>query len=897
MAKELSSNLQDSGAFKKVLAVLATTILVLGGLVASAVPAHGVTWRPWGPIPLQTQYEVAHPSFSPTDSTVPVYTDLGFKPYVYGSAGFTQLDVEFAYFYASFSAGYGSCTDSGSGLFTCPGGLTVQTTQPAGNPYGVTVQLADRPYSSWASWNPIPTAPTDARSATIVVSWTSTAAVNFTDTLTEVHVPANFIVVPNAADLLKPKDGWKSMFLGAVAFDAGHTPRTQFTGGYLTQVTAQTLPWSPNLNLSLSQSPATPSVAPVPTGAGVVYYSKDASSTSDCTVDLNTGVITYTTTGTCVVRAMTPGDATYGWAENTQTFNITSAPGVTFTNVGGGGAPPTVASGNVASMPDGTGMTPPAGSGAFSGWSCNDGTTTTSVPAGAALTVTSNTTCAAQWTPYPVTYSAGVGSGTAPNSTSGVVPDMPAQGSMVPPPGMYWVGWTCTPGGAVAEHSTFTPTAATACAANWASYDVNFFTGSGGGLRPSSGSGVTTMPDATGMTAPANTYLGGWDCVPGGFFAVGATLTPSTIVDCTARWNPIYTVNFNPGTGTGTAPSNLTAPIASLPGVGNMIAPTGNTFDGWSCFDGVTTQLIAAGQPLNPSANTTCTAQWKALPIVTFSTGLGSGTAPANLAAPIGSMPDGTGMTPPAGQQFAGWTCHPTAGGVSVVVSKGAMFNPSADTTCLATWENIPSTPQPTKVVAILVDSKTIVEGGQLPEFTTNLNSEIESLNCGVYAFTDRSYSNKLSASELTAKASPYVIHCIYKSKSGYIVAAYSDGVLNVEQTRTPGTPDVKSLTHRLKSIFYFNGDSPKLRAATLAGLKKIAKKVGKKSKVNVAVQGFVKRTASTSYDYRLSMDRALNIVAYLKKLGLEAAYSANSQGIAKENNSKARRAEVTIRW
>jgi outer membrane protein OmpA-like peptidoglycan-associated protein len=261
-------------------------------------------------------------------------------------------------------------------------------------------------------------------------------------------------------------------------------------------------------------------------------------------------------------------------------------------------------------------------------------------------------------------------------------------------------------------------------------------------------------------------------------------------------------------------------------------------------------------------------------------------------------MPDGTGMTPPSGQQFNGWVCTPLAGS-PVNVAAGAAYNPTVNTTCVAQWSNIPTPPPAVKLIVVQVDNKTIVEGNPLPTFTTNVDSDLASLSCGVYAFSDRTFANSLTTSRLTSAQSPYVIHCVYTAKTGYQVVAYSDGVLNVDQARTPGTdPGVSTAgKHKLVATYYFNGDSPKLRAATIAGLKKLAKKVGHKANVVVSVQGFVKRTAVTSYDYRLSMDRALNIVAYLKKLGVNASFSADSRGIAKENTPKARRAEVTITW
>jgi outer membrane protein OmpA-like peptidoglycan-associated protein len=329
-----------------------------------------------------------------------------------------------------------------------------------------------------------------------------------------------------------------------------------------------------------------------------------------------------------------------------------------------------------------------------------------------------------------------------------------------------------------------------------------------------------------------------------------------------------------------------------------MTAPTGFGFGGWSCFDGTTTLSVAAGASYSPAANATCTAVWTALPQATFNTGRGTGTAPTALVLPTASMPDATGMIAPAGEQFTGWSCFD--GVTTQLVAAGVAYNPGANASCTAQWSLLPTPAPQKKPVVVMVNNSTIVEGESLPTLTTNVDSDLSSLNCSVYSRSDKNYSSTLAAHQLTAANSPYVIHCSFVAKDGIQVVAYSDGVLNVDQSRTPGSGAGNgggTGTHKLLAKFYFNGDSPKLRAATIAGLKKLAKKVGAKVNVVVAVQGFVKRTKVTSYDYRLSLDRALNIVAYLKKLGVRASFSADSRGIATENTAKARRAEVTITW
>jgi len=891
---------------------LLSTILAFSGLVLTAPAAHAVTWTPWDQVPIRSSQVQGMQAILPTDLTLPYAFDAAFKPVEPWTVG-TGLEInpEFEFYYGTFAGGYGACADNGGGAFTCPGGITVQTTQPAGNPYTVTAALVQKTNAEelaiTPSWNPTPQPNLDRWSSMVKVTWTSTTAVNFQDTLTEVHFPANSVVMPTGADLLKGfmlgSTPYKSMVLAIAGYGSNGTPKTNGYGSGVFALASQTMAWNPNTNLSLGASPATPSAAAIPSGSSpaVVGYYKDPSSTSDCTVNALTGVMTYSTVGTCVVRAVTRGDTTYGLAEKFVTFNITSTPGVTFTAGTGSGTPPTVPAGNVATMPDGTGMTPPAGSGAFAGWSCFDGTTTSTVAAGAALTVTAATTCDAQWTPYPITFGLNGGSGTAHANMSGVI-TMPDGTGMTPPAGKFFDGWTCTPGGAVAAGAQFTPTAASSCLPVWTGFAVNFDTGTGGGAAPTSTTGVTVLPGQGSMTAPTGTAFGGWNCTPPSpavHYSAGASFTPTATSQCSAQWDVIHVVSFATGSGAGTAPVSQNSPIASMPLQGGMTAPAGFGFGGWSCFDGTNTLSVAAGAPYSPAADATCTAQWTAF-TVTFTTGSGSGTAPTGGPGVIPAMPDGTGMTGANGSTFNGWLCTP--GGL---VAAGAAFTPSANSSCVAQWLPL-ATPAPQKkLVVVMVNNSTIVEGKPLPTFTTNVDSDLSSLSCSVYSRSDKNYSSSLAANQLTAANSPYVIHCSYFAKEGIEVVAYSDGVLNVDQARTPGagsgngggTGTASAGTHKLVAKYYFNGDSPKLRAATIAGLKKLAKKVGAKVNVVVAVQGFVKRTKVTSYDYRLSLDRALNIVAYLKKLGVKASFSADSRGIATENNAKARRAEVTITW
>jgi hypothetical protein len=128
------------------------------------------------------------------------------------------------------------------------------------------------------------------------------------------------------------------------------------------------------------------------------------------------------------------------WVDtNGATYTVTYSVGE-----GGGTAPPeqsSVVSGVSITLPDQGSMTAPEKK-IFDGWRA-DGQ---AYAAGASYTVTADVTFTAQWVDsYTVTYSAGEGGGTAPDSqpvVSGVSITLPDQGSMTAPGEKTFAGWS-----------------------------------------------------------------------------------------------------------------------------------------------------------------------------------------------------------------------------------------------------------------------------------------------------------------------------------------------------------------------------------------------------------------------------------------------------------------------
>jgi hypothetical protein len=121
---------------------------------------------------------------------------------------------------------------------------------------------------------------------------------------------------------------------------------------------------------------------------------------------------------------------------------------VSFSAGEGNGAAPanqTVTAGERVTLPQQGSMTAPSGK-TFNGWKNNSGST---YQAGAKVAITADTVFTAQWTAgggasYTVTFSAGEGSGSAPESqtvTAGERVTLPQQGSMTAPSGKFFDGW------------------------------------------------------------------------------------------------------------------------------------------------------------------------------------------------------------------------------------------------------------------------------------------------------------------------------------------------------------------------------------------------------------------------------------------------------------------------
>lgn len=116
--------------------------------------------------------------------------------------------------------------------------------------------------------------------------------------------------------------------------------------------------------------------------------------------------------------------------------------------------------------------------------------------------------------------------------------------------------------------------------------------------------------------------------------------------------------------------------------------------------------------------------------------------------------------------------------------------------------------------------------------------------------------------------------------------------VLNVAVTVLPSKAGKKS------TVILFDVLSAAVTPAGTMDLKALVKSVPKAAlDVKVSVVGYVQPTAQVANDASLSLSRAQNTAAELKKLGLKGAYKVSGNGQAKQTGAIARRVVVMVSY
>jgi len=242
-------------------------------------------------------------------------------------------------------------------------------------------------------------------------------------------------------------------------------------------------------------------------------------------------------------------------------------------------------------------------------------------------------------------------------------------------------------------------------------YDANG--GSGSLVDPNSphldGSMVAVF-DGVGLTPPAGYHFAGWStnptaASPDPAYGAGKAFKVSAPVTLYAVWaqNASHAVTYDPNGGTGSvvdpgSPHLAKTTVTVLDDSG-LTPPTDHHFVGWSLDSGAT----AANPVYAPSAEFVITdsvvlyAIWvddayvgPDLYGVGYSANGGVGFVTDPISAYVAGSPatvlGGTGLTPPMGQHFAGWSTSPTASDVDPAYDPGMGVIVTAPLALFAVW-------------------------------------------------------------------------------------------------------------------------------------------------------------------------------------------------------------------
>ncbi len=367
---------------------------------------------------------------------------------------------------------------------------------------------------------------------------------------------------------------------------------------------------------------------------------------------------TYTVAGSSITL-------TAQWTANdlrTVTYNAGTGTGTVPTQIAiGDGATFTVAVGTALTNPGYT----------FAGWK---DTGNTAYAAGATYTVAAiAVVLTAQWTANPsrtVTYNAGTGTGTVPNQLTVLqgATFIVAAGTGLSNPGFTFAGWKEVPITLYAANSIFTVAGINVVlTAQWtanSSRTVTYNAGTGTGtvpVQPNVLEGATfIVAVGIGLTNPGYTFSG-WKDTSNTPYAAASIFTVAAVnVVLTAQWtaNPLRSVTYSVGTGTGTVPTQLAVLQGAtfIVATGMGLTKPGYTFSGWKDIDNV--DVVASSIFTAALINVVLTAQWiTTSQSVTYAANGATGAVPTQATVATAAtfvVAAGSTLTK-AGYTFSGW--------------------------------------------------------------------------------------------------------------------------------------------------------------------------------------------------------------------------------------------------
>ena len=579
--------------------------------------------------------------------------------------------------------------------------------------------------------------------------------------------------------------------------------------------------------------------------------------------------------------------------------------------------------------------------------------------AGDPYTPTATKTFFAQWSgeTYTVTYDANTGTGAASRATDSftvgttsplTLPTVGTLGKNVAGVQYVFNGWSETPGaqgaGGTKITTAYSPTSDVTLYAIWVapgSHTVTFHEnyGSNGTTTQTSNSSASLASaftrDGYGFDYwTTNSDGSGTQYLDGASYGFGAS------IDLYAHWT-VFTITFEPGEGAGNISGSYSG-VINLPGGSALTPPAGKHFAGWQCPVGTTTLL--SGVVVTPTANLVCTAVYTANASFTvlFHSNFGTDPTVTQTANTSGALRL-NGFTK-SGYQFEYWTTNSDGSGTQY--SNGQNYAFTSDLVLYAAWSAVSSgnngsggspvivlileknngtgaketliIPETTPVVNLPVPENpgwvflgwTLEEKPSAPQFLPNAYQVTKTTS--VYAqWKPRTFNVILRPApnqkpirlQYTSGGKPLVLPT-QKSTGKKQFQGWSLSPASNVVVQSPFVT-VKSLslyptwsTPTLIEDVFFGGDSPELTPATKQSLSSLARAI-LAAPVNgkLIISGWVLATKNTSYDLKLSKDRAKNVVSYLQSAGVKAEYKPVARGVAQIKSDKARHADIFVTW
>ena len=397
------------------------------------------------------------------------------------------------------------------------------------------------------------------------------------------------------------------------------------------------------------------------------------------------------------------------WTANPGTFSVTYNPNGGTGGITDGGIAPgtqyTVKSDTEANVTR-TGYT-------FTGWNTEAGGGGTAYQAGDNITVNSDVTLYAQWTPLPtfsVTYSpnGGTGGTTDADITSGTQYTVKSDTEAgVTRTGFTFTGWNTEAGGggtAYQAGDNITVNSDVTLYAQWTplptfsvTYSPNGGTGGTTDADITSGTQYTVKSDTdVGVTRTGFTFAS-WNTAANGSgttYQAGNDLTVTGDVTLYAQWTPLptFSVTYSPNGGTGgTTDADITSgtqyTVKSDTDVG--VTRTGYTFASWNTEANGSGTSYQAGNNLTVTGDVTLYAQWTPLPTFSVTYNPNGGTGGTT----DGGITSGTQYTIKTeaeasvsrpGSTFNNWNTEAGGGGTSY--QPGSSTTITSDLTLFAQW-------------------------------------------------------------------------------------------------------------------------------------------------------------------------------------------------------------------